>query len=270
VIVTRDDAAVESAGVIDVLGQFVAGEHPAHGQSHLPRALLGRPDPVSGQPELKATPASVEAVAYRSRGYLLTRDAQADKAISREPSWVAKSRPEPPETVARAHHQPAGAAWASRVSSGLYRCVVTRDDHLVAALSVAPGDRRPDWELAKGVFAAPDIEAIDRRALQAAPTASTEPAPAAMVAVMTSSPTPWQAQTTGPAEAVAARPESRVRPPRPSPPGPARSRRWARPARRERIAAHASPRSASCCRRRLRAAPHRGTFPFSVPLPPSS
>ena len=48
-------------------------------------------------------------------------------------------------------------------------------------------------------------------ALQAAPTASTEPAPAAIVAAITSAPTPWQAQTTGPAGAVAARPESSAR-----------------------------------------------------------
>jgi hypothetical protein len=43
-------------------------------------------------------------------------------------------------------------------------------------------------------------------ALQAAPTASTLPAPAAITPVITSSPTPWQAQMVGPAEAVSARP----------------------------------------------------------------
>ena len=48
-------------------------------------------------------------------------------------------------------------------------------------------------------------------ALQAAPTASTLPAPPAIAAVITSSPIPWQAQIVGPAEAVSARPDSRAR-----------------------------------------------------------
>ena len=60
---------------------------------------------------------------------------------------------------------------------GLYRGAVDRGDRRVAALAVAPGDRRPDWELAKAVFASPDLEAIDRRALLSgrAATASAGP-----------------------------------------------------------------------------------------------
>ena len=35
--------------------------------------VRGMPDPVSGQPELKATPAAIAPVAYRARGFLLSR-----------------------------------------------------------------------------------------------------------------------------------------------------------------------------------------------------
>ncbi|MEQ4597358.1 MAG: molybdopterin dinucleotide binding domain-containing protein, partial [Methylobacteriaceae bacterium] len=147
----------------------------------------GIPDPVSGQPELKATPASVEAVAYRSRGYLLTRDAQAAPAgwwwaratVSGGSGLIFATQEGSREMALSVRGMFPGHELAEYVdhARGLYRCVVTRDDHLVAALSVAPGDRRPDWELAKGVFAAPDIEAIDRRTLLSgrAATASTGP-----------------------------------------------------------------------------------------------
>ena len=147
----------------------------------------GIPDPVSGQPELKATPASVEAVAYRSRGYLLTRDAQAAPAgwwwaratVSGGSGLLFATQEGSREMALSVRGMFPGHELAEYVdhARGLYRCVVTRGDHLVAALSVAPGDRRPDWELAKGVFAAPDIEAIDRRTLLSgrAATASTGP-----------------------------------------------------------------------------------------------
>jgi assimilatory nitrate reductase catalytic subunit len=147
----------------------------------------GITDPVSGQPELKATPASVEAVAYRSRGYLLTRDAQAAPAcwwwaratVSGGSGLIFATQEGSREMALSVRGMFPGHELAEYVdhARGLYRCVVTRDDHLVAALSVAPGDRRPDWELAKGVFAAPDIEAIDRRTLLSgrAATASTGP-----------------------------------------------------------------------------------------------
>jgi assimilatory nitrate reductase catalytic subunit len=135
----------------------------------------GIPDPISGQPELKATPASIEAVSYRSRGYLLTRDAQAAPAGW----WWARATVQGGSGLLFATQEGSremalsvrglfpGHELAEYVdhARGLYRCAVYRGDRLVAALSVAPGERRPDWEIAKGVFAAADLEAIDRRAL---------------------------------------------------------------------------------------------------------
>lgn len=48
---------------------------------------------------------------------------------------------------------------------GLYRLAAYRDGRLMACLAVETGERRPDWELAKQVFAAPEIAAADRRSL---------------------------------------------------------------------------------------------------------
>lgn len=147
----------------------------------------GITDPVSGQPELKATPASVEAVAYRSRGYLLTREAHAAPAgwwwaratVSGGSGLLFATGEGSREMALAIRGMFPGHELAEYVdhARGLYRCAVYREDRLVAALSVAPGDRRPDWEIAKGIFASPDIEAIDRRALLSgrAATASAGP-----------------------------------------------------------------------------------------------
>ena len=157
--------------------------------SHGRAAALARgiPDPVSGQPELKATPAAIEAVAYRSRGYLLTREAHAAPAGW----WWARATVEGGSGLLFAAGEGSremalavrgmfpGHELAEYVdhARGLYRCAVYAGDRLVAALAVAPGDRRPEWELAKGVFAAPAIDAVDRRSLLSgrAATASAGP-----------------------------------------------------------------------------------------------
>ncbi|GMA73880.1 hypothetical protein GCM10025880_02970 [Methylorubrum aminovorans] len=147
----------------------------------------GIADPVSGQPELKATPASVEAVAYRSRGYLLTRDIQAAPAgwwwaratVQGGSGLIFATQEGSREMALSVRGLFPGHELAEYVdhARGLYRCAVYRGDQLIAALSVAPGDRRPDWEIAKAVFASPDIEAFDRRALLSGRAASASAGP---------------------------------------------------------------------------------------------
>ena len=48
---------------------------------------------------------------------------------------------------------------------GLYRLAAYRDGRLMACLAVEAGARRPDWELAKRIFAAPELDATDRLSL---------------------------------------------------------------------------------------------------------
>ncbi|SFK39119.1 nitrate reductase [Methylorubrum salsuginis] len=147
----------------------------------------GVTDPVSGQPELKATPASIEPVAYRSRGYLLTRTPLtpppgwwwARATVSGGSGLLFATQEGSREMALAIRGLFPGQELAEYVdhARGLYRCAVYGDGKLVAALSVAPGERRPDWELAKQVFAQPDIEAVDRRTLLSgrAATASAGP-----------------------------------------------------------------------------------------------
>ena len=135
----------------------------------------GITDPVSGQPELKATPAAIEAVAYRSRGYLLTRAPLAApggwwwaRATVAGGSGLLFATGEGSREMAlTVRGLFPGQELAEYVdhARGLYRCAVYTEGRLVAALAVAPGDRRPDWELAKQVFSAPEIDAVDRRTL---------------------------------------------------------------------------------------------------------
>lgn len=147
----------------------------------------GVTDPVSGQPELKATPTAIGPVAYRSRGYLLTRT-----PLAAPPGWwwaratvaggsglLFATQEGSRELALAIRGLFPGQELAEYVdhARGLYRCAVYTEGRLVAALSVAPGERRPDWELAKQVFAQPDLDAVDRRTLLSgrAATASAGP-----------------------------------------------------------------------------------------------
>ncbi|MCE4224699.1 molybdopterin-dependent oxidoreductase [Methylobacterium sp. C25] len=149
--------------------------------------VRGMPDPVSGQPELKATPAAVEPVAYRSRGYLLTRSATPApagwwwaRATVQGGSGLIFATQDGSREVALAlrglfpGHE---IAEYSDHARGLYRLAAYREGRLIACLAVETGERRPDWEIAKQVFAAPEIEATDRRSLLSgrAQTASAGP-----------------------------------------------------------------------------------------------
>ncbi|MET0257837.1 MAG: molybdopterin-dependent oxidoreductase, partial [Methylobacterium sp.] len=137
--------------------------------------VRGTPDPVSGQPELKATPAAVEAVAYRSRGYLLTRAALPapdgwwwTRATVQGGSGLIFATQDGSREVALALRGLFPAHELAEYSDharGLYRLAAYRDGRLMACLAVETGERRPDWEIAKQVFAAPEVAAADRRSL---------------------------------------------------------------------------------------------------------
>ena len=139
--------------------------------------VRGVPDPVSGQPELKATPAAIAAVSYRARGFVLSRGAVpmpegwwwAKAAIpggwgvqfatqdgSREVALALRG------LVQGAGYQVAEYADHAR---GRYRCAVYDGARLVASIAVGPYETRPDWEAAKALFAGTEPEGAERRAL---------------------------------------------------------------------------------------------------------
>ncbi|MGC5780705.1 molybdopterin-dependent oxidoreductase [Methylobacterium sp. NFXW15] len=139
--------------------------------------VRGVPDPVSGQPELKATPAAIEAVAYRARGFVLSRN------LVRVPEgwWWARAAISGGWGVQFATHdgsrevalalrgliQGAGFQLAEYAdhARGRYRCAVYDGASLVASIAVGPYEARPDWEAAKALFATGEPEAAERRAL---------------------------------------------------------------------------------------------------------
>ncbi|MDP4024316.1 nitrate reductase [Methylobacterium sp. NEAU 140] len=142
--------------------------------------VRGMPDPVSGQPELKATPAAAAPVAYRTRGLLLSRG----QVALPEGWWWARAAIAGGWGVQFATQE--GSREVALTVRGLmrtdalrglelaeyadhardrYRCAVYDGQTLVAYLACAPCDARPDWEAAKALFAAPEPEAAERRAL---------------------------------------------------------------------------------------------------------
>ena len=171
---------------------------PMHwGGAYASRARVGAlvrgvPDPVSGQPELKATPATVASLAYRARGFLLSR-----QQIALPEGWWWARAAIPGGWGAQFATQ-AGSREAAMTMRGLiqinalsglelaeyadhardrYRCAVYDGSRLVACLAYAPYDARPDWESAKALFSAEEPEVAERRAILSgrAATASAGP-----------------------------------------------------------------------------------------------
>ena len=154
--------------------------------------VRGMTDPVSGQPELKATPAAIASVGYRARGFLLTRR----QVAMPEGWWWARAAITggwgaqfATADSSRAVALTVRGLIQSEALSGCelaeyadhardrYRCAVYDGDRLVACLAYAPAGERPDWEAAKALFAAEAPGAAERRALLSgrAATASAGP-----------------------------------------------------------------------------------------------
>ena len=132
-------------------------------------------DPFSGQPENKATPVAIEAVAFAQRGFLLSR-----KPVSL-PKHVWWSR----VAVSGGYgYLLAGnldmASWKTPLSAldegghlteyqdealGIYRAAKFDDDGLEAVLFVGPAGNSPNWDSVKAAFAAETISDDQRRLL---------------------------------------------------------------------------------------------------------
>jgi assimilatory nitrate reductase catalytic subunit len=135
-------------------------------------------DPFSGQPELKATPATVEAVEFPYRGFLLTR---RTVALPKGAWWTraavsggfgllfaSDQSPEKWSEFARALFADAEIAEYADASRGLYRVAGFRDGRLDGSLFIGPADAAPHWDTAKAIFGAETVDDLPRRMLLSA------------------------------------------------------------------------------------------------------
>ena len=132
-------------------------------------------DPFSGQPELKATPASIAPVSFRSRGFLLG----ADGFILPKGSWWTQvaveggrgrlfaTQADAAELMQVAREAFGGEGLLEMIDAerGLYRCALIQDGRLAAALFIGPDHDAPVWDAVKLVFAGNRVDPHQRLAL---------------------------------------------------------------------------------------------------------
>jgi assimilatory nitrate reductase catalytic subunit len=130
-------------------------------------------DPFSGQPEMKATPSAIAPVTYASQGFVLSRTG----FTLPDESWWSKLAVEGGEgRLFATDAAPAALMAAVRdafgedgltemvdIEGGVYRCAVTKDGLLEAALFVAPFGRAPLWDTVKRAFG--DAQALPENRL---------------------------------------------------------------------------------------------------------
>jgi assimilatory nitrate reductase catalytic subunit len=135
-------------------------------------------DPVSGQPEAKATPVAVEPVAYAYRGFALFH---APFAFAPDTWWARIRVPSGAGFLLASDDAP--ALWRARVRAmvgrgqvaeyfdaarGLYRMAAFEDGRLTGCLFVGPAASAPQWETVRAMF---DADALDAGRAQAMPGA---------------------------------------------------------------------------------------------------
>ncbi|GJE00377.1 nitrate reductase [Methylobacterium isbiliense] len=136
----------------------------------------GAVDPVSGQPELKATPAAIAPEPMRSRGFLITRTPApapegwwwARAAIEGGSGLIVATNDGPAEAAALMRARFPGAAFSEYAdpACGVYRAAAFAEGRLVGALALAPAAERPSFEAAKAFFRTQELlEPAARRAL---------------------------------------------------------------------------------------------------------
>ncbi len=145
-------------------------------------------DPFSGQPELKATPASIAPVAFASQGFVLSRSSfplpqggwWTKVAVEGGEGRLFATNETVPGMMAlvRARFGEDGLVELVDREFGGYRCAVVREGRLLAALFLSPAGRAPLWNTVKAVFADPAAEIGSRLSLLAGRAAGgTDPGP---------------------------------------------------------------------------------------------
>ena len=131
-------------------------------------------DPFSGQPENKATPASIAPYEYVFRGFALSR-----KQLELPPSLCGRASPSPAATaicsptmpICRAGRPGSRSSPASDLAEyrdfggGVYRAASFAGDRIETCLFVGPAHDAGDWEVVKSLFAADALTDEQRRML---------------------------------------------------------------------------------------------------------
>ena len=134
-------------------------------------------DPFSGQPESKATPACVAAVAASAFGFLLSRNkidlagaaywARAPFGAGEIVHFVLNAPREGVEAWALAHLPTGECLSVSDMRSGMHRFAVLNGDRLDAVLFAGPSPNLPGHEWLKSQFDRDAISVDERRTLLA-------------------------------------------------------------------------------------------------------
>ncbi|MFE1600994.1 nitrate reductase [Methylobacterium sp. ID0610] len=136
----------------------------------------GAVDPVSGQPELKATPAAIAPEPMRSRGYLITRAPVtapegwwwARATIEGGSGLIVATQDGPAEAAALMRRLFPTAVFSEYADPGIgaYRAAAFVEGRLVGAIALAPAAERPSFDAAKAFFRTQELlEPAARRAL---------------------------------------------------------------------------------------------------------
>ncbi|MGB9366587.1 MAG: molybdopterin-dependent oxidoreductase [Xanthobacteraceae bacterium] len=132
-------------------------------------------DPFSGQPEAKATPASVVPVEFAYRGFALTR---APFAPPQDTWWARVALNGGVGTLIASTEGPKlwrehprelvnGAELAEFIdlARGTYRAAAFRDGKLESCLFIGPAEATPAWDVIKALFEADALSDTQRRVL---------------------------------------------------------------------------------------------------------
>jgi assimilatory nitrate reductase catalytic subunit len=133
-------------------------------------------DPISGQPESKATPAAIAPVEFRSCGFVLAREAPpfaagewfARVAVAGGAGALFASDAEPSSWSERLHAWfGGGPELAEYVDplAGRYRAAAFIDGQLAGCVFVGPVEETPRWDAVKALFEAETLTPEDRRVL---------------------------------------------------------------------------------------------------------
>lgn len=133
-------------------------------------------DPFSGQPEAKATPASISPVAFRYRGFALARE----KVLFPSGTWWSRVAVSGGIGFLFATDE-APAAWSAHaramlgaetelaeytdVPRGLYRAAAFNEGRLDGCLFLAPSGSAPNWDVVRALFESETLAETERRVL---------------------------------------------------------------------------------------------------------
>jgi assimilatory nitrate reductase catalytic subunit len=149
-------------------------------------------DPHSGQPESKATPVTIEPVAFAFRGFALARAPVAmppgtwwsSVAVVNGKGWLLASNQPPGAWREHAQHWfGAGAELAEYFDGprGSYRVAAFAEGRLSGALFIGPAQSAPDWDAVKALFEAESVGEVQRRAVLSGKSADGLPDPGPIV-----------------------------------------------------------------------------------------